>query len=812
MTIDSFQLEATRRRFEARRAQRERNLQMIAKGQYLKIDSPDRVEKFLVRRGYSPQQAVQMIASPQPLAAAAESAGQPQPETLERVIGTSDLMAVAFLDQGLIAARTVGRVWMGVAAGKPIGFGTGFLVSPNLLMTNHHVLGDKGVARASLIEFDYQVSADGTPMHSVSFGIDADTFHVADRELDYAVVAVRPLSSDGARKLSEFGYNRLIEAEGKAITGQWLNIIQHPNGEPKQLALRENNIVDVLENFVHYHTDTAPGSSGSPVYNDQWEVVALHHSGVPWTNAAGQILAIDGQVWREDMGEDRIKWIANEGVRISRVLKSLHAQPLSDTQRQLLEATTVSSPDAVSTPPGAADGSARRAYLASNAAPAQVDATVNADGVATWTIPISLSIRVGQAPVAPQKASLYPTPAAPVLPAAAPVTDGTEDVLAEARRVFGRRADVLKVQLGFVFRNGWITKDRAIVVTVRRRQSLKALDEAGIEPLPATFRGLPVEVTNPTLREFVRALQGPTTEEALLGADASRIVEEITYQPPQGVPLDPVTDQMRVIAHASPDNGWPQLRAFVAGTKKRLVVGMYDFGAPHIVDEINAVGSTGKFEKLTLAMQKGQTLDDGVKADDLTDQQTVDSIREKLGAKFENSWVKIGPKNGWVAYSYHIKVAVRDHSAFWLSSGNWQSSNQPDHDPLLDQPAQKKWLLDYNREWHAIVEHPGLAKTFETYLLNDFEANRQKPLHEALRIPDLLIPGVLLAPPREEAAKPFQYFPPFDKHRTFTVRPLLTPDNFRKHVRRSSRAPTNNCSSRTRPSTTRRTEKMRSRN
>src|SRR5262249_42891041 len=161
------------------------------------------------------------------------------PSALERVLGTSDLMAVAFLDEGLVAARTVGRVWIGVAAGKPIGFGTGFMVSPRLLMTNHHVLGDKNLARTSLVEFDYQLNPDGSAKKTISFAMDPDTFHFVNRDLDYAVVAVRPSSMDNQSGLSDFGFNRLIESEGKTIAGQWVNIIQHPNGEPKQLALRE---------------------------------------------------------------------------------------------------------------------------------------------------------------------------------------------------------------------------------------------------------------------------------------------------------------------------------------------------------------------------------------------------------------------------------------------------------------------------------------------------------------------------------------------------------------------------------------------
>src|SRR6185369_4011734 len=99
--------------------------------------------------------------------------------------------------------------------------------------------------------------------------------------------------------LSGYGSLRLLEAEGKAIVGELMNIIQHPNGEPKQLALRENKLVDVLDRFVHYETDTAPGSSGSPVFNDQWECVGLHHSGVPKRDDAGRILTIDGGIWTE---------------------------------------------------------------------------------------------------------------------------------------------------------------------------------------------------------------------------------------------------------------------------------------------------------------------------------------------------------------------------------------------------------------------------------------------------------------------------------------------------------------------------------
>ena len=63
-------------------------------------------------------------------------------------------------------------------------------------------------------------------------------------------------------------------------SGRFVTIVQHPRGEKKQIALRENRIVDVLDSFLHYEADTEPGSSGSPVFDDGWEVVALHHASV----------------------------------------------------------------------------------------------------------------------------------------------------------------------------------------------------------------------------------------------------------------------------------------------------------------------------------------------------------------------------------------------------------------------------------------------------------------------------------------------------------------------------------------------------
>jgi endonuclease G, mitochondrial len=254
----------------------------------------------------------------------------------ERIIGiANELQGANFLPRGARAAATVGRISL-LRNGREIPQGTGSLISPQLLLTNNHVLPDAETARQAVIEFGAELDVENAPTVSTRFRLDPDALFVTDVRLDFTVVLVA--AGDGGRKAGEVvgGWNSLIVTQGKIVIGESMNVIGHPMGRLKEISIRSNRLDLQLDEFLHYSTDTEPGNSGSPVFNDQWEVVALHHSGVPKTDSKGRTLRRDGGLWRTGDGDDAVDWIANEGVRISVILKHLAGVELDAGRRGIL--------------------------------------------------------------------------------------------------------------------------------------------------------------------------------------------------------------------------------------------------------------------------------------------------------------------------------------------------------------------------------------------------------------------------------------------------------------------------------------------
>ncbi|WP_405977009.1 endonuclease [Streptomyces sp. NBC_00158] len=418
------QMEDASRRYAARAAERDGHREALERHGILFADTPERVNSRLSRLGVDWAMATAVERTPGTATTGTSlNLDRELVSTdllaLERFMGRNDLIGIDYLEGGSLAARSVGRIT--VRSPGSVLHGTGFLVSPSLLITNNHVLGSAEEATAGVVEFNLQAGTDGRPLVPVVFQLDPQSFFVTHRDLDFTVVAVSGRSRDG-EPLTSFGRLPLKEARGKAVIGELVNIIQHPNGEPKQLALRDNQIVDVLDDHLHYSADTAHGSSGAPVFNDQWEVVALHHSGVPRRDLDGNVLAVDGTLWQPSMGEHRVDWKANEGVRISRILGTIQQFPLSGAAAALRAELFAagSSLHAVEVPPSPATVLTGRTNGSAPQGPAtdhggqQHHATA---GTISWSIPLHIS--VGLDPAAPQpQVAVFGT--APARPAATP--------------------------------------------------------------------------------------------------------------------------------------------------------------------------------------------------------------------------------------------------------------------------------------------------------------------------------------------------------------------------------------------------------
>lgn len=385
-------------RYQKSQESRESNLGKIATGSVLNVDTAERVNRRLERISRSSvAKTILTEASPKQI-----PFSQDEFERIvqERMIGRNDLMSVSYLEFALQVSQSICRIIIRSRTGRVIGYGTGFLVSPHLILTNNHVLTSIEDAKMALAEFNYENDKTGQMKKSLAYDLDPFSFFVTHKELDYTLVAVKEQSN--LPLLRTFGWNSLIEEEGKVIIGEYVNIIQHPNGEHKQLALRENQLVDLLENFLHYQTDTAPGSSGSPIFNDQWEVVGIHHSGVPKTDAQGNYLTTDGRLWNSSMGEEQIQWIANEGVRISRIIKDLKNQANLNPTARRLRAELFDLPPIFTTASNASESNVIN--LSEQSMPQQIS-----DNSFSWTIPLKISVSLD--------AASFKTSTAPVIPA-----------------------------------------------------------------------------------------------------------------------------------------------------------------------------------------------------------------------------------------------------------------------------------------------------------------------------------------------------------------------------------------------------------
>ncbi len=249
-------------------------------------------------------------------------------------MGPSDqiLLDTLFLDLAHAASATVGRIIR-----HDTMVGNGFMISDRLFLTNNHVIHDFEDAVKSIVEFNYELDYERCPKPTTKFALAPHEFLMGSPEtdLDYTIIAIGQRLA-GKNDLSDFGYCPIKENDGNYSLGEFVNIVQHPGPEFKKIVLRNSHLVAQSEDVVHYYATVISGSSGSPVFNDAFEPIALHHYGCPSRSAFTK------------EGKPGPKQIA-EGIRISAILRKIKSDKnkLNEKQRVLVETalnSTFSSP------------------------------------------------------------------------------------------------------------------------------------------------------------------------------------------------------------------------------------------------------------------------------------------------------------------------------------------------------------------------------------------------------------------------------------------------------------------------------------
>lgn len=185
--------------------------------------------------------------------------------------------------------------WSVCRVEKPEGqaLGTGFLVAADLVLTNYHVAATfSNNPQAVRFRFGFRDGAsEGGAI--CGLGSDWDIQSSPVNQLDYAVL--RLARQVGEEPIGDFkdaprrGWLTLRKNDVKQSQG--LFILQHPGGQALKMA--NGGVKNCSGAWIDYEVDTEPGSSGSPVFNNKWELVALHsRAGIGQFNKGVAISAI----------------------------------------------------------------------------------------------------------------------------------------------------------------------------------------------------------------------------------------------------------------------------------------------------------------------------------------------------------------------------------------------------------------------------------------------------------------------------------------------------------------------------------------
>ena len=219
---------------------------------------------------------------------------------------------------------------------KKVPCATGFLVGKSYILTNLHVVDDKSKLSGLSAAFGYEGESDLT--NATSYLFDTKFWKSAkNNSLDYVLLKLAeevdekfpPISLNAldlvqiCPRFSVQDINSLHETgnlktttwetlQENGIRGDSVNLIQHPEGRSKEIVIFNNQLDTLYKDFLGYTSDALPGSSGSPLFNEHWELIGLHQAA---------LLNVEGK-----------RVTGYLGIRMSSILVDLQSQ--SDTEIQ----------------------------------------------------------------------------------------------------------------------------------------------------------------------------------------------------------------------------------------------------------------------------------------------------------------------------------------------------------------------------------------------------------------------------------------------------------------------------------------------
>lgn len=196
--------------------------------------------------------------------------------------------------------------------------GTGFLVGPNLMVTNNHVINSEAVAATASVDFEFERGPeDLLGRKNVNrnarrvLTLDPSRLfytHPAIGGLDFTFVWI------GDEATSDYGYIPMSRASFAGRIYDPVFLIHHPNGDFKQVSVDDTELLNVDADVLLYAADTEGGSSGAPVITRDGKLCGLHHAFSKDQNLirnhSGRAKTLeDGQAYS----------IANEGIQFSAI-------------------------------------------------------------------------------------------------------------------------------------------------------------------------------------------------------------------------------------------------------------------------------------------------------------------------------------------------------------------------------------------------------------------------------------------------------------------------------------------------------------